>query len=109
MTLVASLKHHIIYYGVCVLEEDGSLKTIKEKPEYDLMINTGMYVVNPEVRQYIPADTAFDITDLIAALKENNHRVGVYPVSEKAWIDIGQWGEYRDGVQRLKMLLKDDL
>ena len=109
LTLVASLKHHIISYGVCELEKDGSLKTIKEKPEYDLLINTGMYVVDPEARQYIPVDTAFDITDLIVALKENNHRIGVYPVSEKAWIDIGQWGAYRDGVQRLKMLLTDDL
>jgi len=27
--------------------------------------------------------------------QENNGTIGVYPVSEKAWIDVGQWAEYR--------------
>ncbi len=103
LTLVSSIQHHIIPYGVCKLENDGSLKNIKEKPEYNLLINTGMYILNPDILQFIPKDKSFDMTDLIKRLKENKKKIGVYPISEKSWIDVGQWEEYRKAVDILKI------
>ena len=49
VTLVASAKEYIIPYGTCELNGDGHLAHINEKPHYDFLINTGLYVLNPEV------------------------------------------------------------
>ncbi len=101
--LVASTYHHTIPYGVCEIENRGSLKEMKEKPEYDFLVNTGMYIINCDTLQFIPKKKAFDITDLIRSLKESGKKIGVYPVSEKSWIDIGKWEEYKEIVNRLKL------
>ena len=103
LTLVSSIQHHIIPYGVCKLESNGSLKTIKEKPEYNFLVNTGMYILNPNILQFIPKNKSFDMTDLIKCLKEEKKKVGVYPISEKSWIDIGQWEEYKKTISVLKI------
>lgn len=102
LTVVASMHHHTIPYGVCYVENGGDLKEISEKPEYDYLINTGMYVLEPSVLDYIPENTFYHITHLIEALKKNNLSVGVYPVYEKAWIDIGQWEEYKNSIKYLQ-------
>jgi dTDP-glucose pyrophosphorylase/CBS domain-containing protein len=95
LTIVSSLQHYTVPYGVCEIEKGGTLKKISEKPEYDFFINTGMYIMSPEILDYIPTGTRYDITDLIRDLQKANKKIGVYPVSEKSWIDIGQWGEYK--------------
>jgi len=102
LTLVSSIQHHVIPYGVCKLEGDGTLKIIKEKPEYNFLVNTGMYILNPDILQFIPNNKSFDMTDLIKRLKENKKKIGVYPVSEKSWIDIGQWEKYRKAMKNMK-------
>lgn len=54
-----------------------------------------MYILNPDILQFIPKNKSFDMTDLIKCLKEKKKKIGVYPISEKSWIDIGQWEKYR--------------
>jgi len=102
LTLVASMHHYTIPYGVCYVENGGDLKEISEKPEYDYLINTGMYVLEPDVIDYIPENKFYHITHLIEDLKKNKRRVGVYPVYEKSWIDVGQWEEYRNAIKYLQ-------
>jgi dTDP-glucose pyrophosphorylase len=99
ITLVASAKQFNIPYGICELNGSGSLERIQEKPEYNFLVNTGLYVLNPDVISLIPDDGLFHITHLIDKVKENNGTIGVYPVSEKAWIDVGQWAEYRKALK----------
>jgi len=99
ITLVASAKQFNIPYGICELNGSGSLERIQEKPEYSFLVNTGMYVLNPDVINVIPDDGLFHITHLIDKVKENDGTIGVYPVSEKAWIDVGQWVEYRKALK----------
>ena len=99
ITLVASAKQFNIPYGICELNGSGSLERIQEKPEYNYLVNTGLYVLNPDVIDLIPDDKLFHITHLIDKVKENNGTIGVYPVSEKAWIDVGQWAEYRKALK----------
>jgi dTDP-glucose pyrophosphorylase len=102
LTLVASIQHQIIPYGVCEIEKGGKLKRIIEKPEYDFLVNTGVYMIEPEILDLIPDDTLFHITDLMEKLKRNNLKIGVFPISEKSWIDIGQWEEYRKALKALE-------
>jgi len=99
LTLVASMQHYTIPYGVCYLNNGGDLKEISEKPEYDYLVNTGMYILEPSVIEYIPDNKLYHITQLINDLKRNKRRIGVYPVYEKAWIDIGQWEEYKNAIK----------
>ena len=65
VTLVASAKEYIIPYGTCELTGDGNLSYINEKPKYDFLINTGLYVLNPDVLDFIPENKFFHITHLI--------------------------------------------
>lgn len=102
LTLVGSMRHHVVPYGVCTIANGGELEEIREKPEYDFLANTGMYILNPEVLKFIPDNERFDMTDLIKKVEENHKSVGVYPVSGESWIDIGQWEEYKKAIEKLK-------
>lgn len=102
ITLVASTKQFNIPYGICELNSGGNLACIKEKPEYNLLVNTGLYVLNPDVLQLIPGNVFFHITHLIDEIKRKGGTIGVYPVSEKSWIDVGQWAEYRKALKMIE-------
>ena len=99
ISLVASTKRYIIPYGTCVLNGDGHLGHIKEKPEYDFLVNTGLYIVNPQILKFIPKDKVYHITDLIEDVKGQGMKIGVYPISEESWVDVGQWGEFKKALQ----------
>jgi len=101
VTLVASAKHYVIPYGTCELNGDGHLAGINEKPNYDFLVNTGLYVLTPDVLKLIPENTFFHITHLIEMVKKGGGTVGVFPVDENSWIDVGQWAEYRKAVEVL--------
>lgn len=94
ITLVVALKHYSIPYGTVVSGEDGILLEMSEKPELTFKINAGLYVLEPHLLEDIPSNTFFHITELIDKVNERGGRVGVFPVSEKSWVDIGEWPEY---------------
>ena len=102
ITLVAATKQFDIPYGICELNGSGTLKRIQEKPEYNFLVNTGLYVLNPKIINLIPNDKLFHITHLMNLVKKNNGTIGVYPVSDKAWIDVGQWTEYRKALKAIE-------
>jgi len=94
ITIVAALKHYPIPYGTIETGDNGILKSLSEKPELTFKINSGMYILEPHVLDEIPRDKFFHITELIQKIKHKNGIVGVFPVSEKSWKDIGTWTEY---------------
>lgn len=94
ITLVAALKHYPIPYGTLETGENGQLLELKEKPELTFKINSGMYILEPHLLDEIPDNHFFHITQLIENVKTRNGNVGVFPVSEKSWKDIGNWEEY---------------
>lgn len=94
ITVVAALKNYSIPYGTLTTREDGLLQTIQEKPEIIFKINTGFYILEPHLINEIPDNQVYHITYLIEKLQQENRRVGVFPVSEKSWTDIGNWEEY---------------
>lgn len=94
LTLVAALKHYNIPYGTVETGYNGSLEHIQEKPEITYKINAGLYILEPHLLDEIPNDEFFHITDLIEKIKKRGGKVGVFPVSEKSWRDIGEWDEY---------------
>jgi len=101
ITLVASAKEYIIPYGACSLNEDGHLSHINEKPKYNFLINTGLYVLNPDVLNFIPNGKFYHITHLIEEANSQGRKVGVFPVDDDDWVDIGQWAEYKKAINKL--------
>ncbi|MGG7151270.1 nucleotidyltransferase family protein [Clostridium neonatale] len=93
ITMVTSLKNYVIPYGVIELNNEGNIKEMKEKPEYDYLVNTGAYILEPEVLNDIPENEFFHITDLINKYIKNGKKVGTYPITENAWLDMGEFKE----------------
>jgi dTDP-glucose pyrophosphorylase len=104
LTMVASLKDYHIPYGVCELEKGGALARITEKPQYSFLVNTGMYVVRRDRLGLIGENERCDMTDFMQRIKNNGGRVGVFPIGENAWIDTGEWTEYRKSLDILSRL-----
>jgi len=96
LTILSSVQHYKIPYGVMKFEAGGNVLDILEKPEYTCTINTGVYVFNKEALQFIPDKSKHDTTDLIRTLIKNHKKVVTYPVNESDYIDIGQWEEYKN-------------
>ena len=71
------------------------------KPEYNYLINTGMYIIEPELINYIPHNEYFDITELINLCIQKGIKVGTYPVSEESWLDMGQFDEMDRMIKKL--------
>ncbi len=94
MTLVSAVKNVPIPYGILETREDNLLAAIREKPTHVLQVNAGMYVLEPGVLGLIPPDGSFDVTQLIEALQARGDRIGVFPITERSWMDIGEWSEY---------------
>ena len=103
ITLVCAMKNFVIPYGVCEIHNDGNLKNINEKPEHHFLVNTGMYVLDPAVFGHMPKGHFYNMTDLINNLLKIGERVGVYPVSEKAWLDIGQFEALHETLKRFEI------
>lgn len=94
LTIVSALKHFSIPYGTIKTQKEGILTELIEKPELTFQINSGMYILEPHLLEEIPNNKFFHITHLIENIKKRNGIVGVFPVTEKSWIDIGELNNY---------------
>jgi mannose-1-phosphate guanylyltransferase / phosphomannomutase len=87
-------------FGVVITAEDGRIERFLEKPTWGQVfsdtINTGIYVVEPWVLDYIPADKPFDFSaDLFPKLMEDGHALYGLPV-EGYWCDVGSRESYME-------------
>jgi dTDP-glucose pyrophosphorylase len=103
ITMVVSLKHIRIPYGTVETGEGGQVMSLVEKPELTYMVNAGLYILEPGLLAEIPEGKFFHITELIEKVRARGGRVGAFPISEKAWCDIGEWAEYRETLQFLSL------
>lgn len=87
-------------FGVVVTAEDGLVERFLEKPTWGQVfsdtINTGIYIVEPWVLDYIPDGKPFDFSsDLFPLLMQNGHRI--YGVAvDGYWCDVGSRESYVD-------------
>lgn len=85
-------------YGVVVTDETGRVKAFQEKPSVEealsTSINTGIYIFEPEVLDYIPSGQEYDIGgDLFPKLVEMNAPFYAVPMDFE-WVDIGKVPDY---------------
>ncbi|NJL01838.1 MAG: NDP-sugar synthase [Spirulinaceae cyanobacterium RM2_2_10] len=85
-------------YGVVVTDDDGRIRSFQEKPRVEdalgTAINTGIYIFEPEVINYVPSNQVFDIgSELFPKLVEIN--APFYAAAmDFQWVDIGKVPDY---------------
>jgi dTDP-glucose pyrophosphorylase len=89
LTMVCATKTFSFPYGTVDVSEGGNILSLMEKPSYSFLTNTGFYIVEPRFLDYVPNNTFIHITDIIQTCIDNEQRVGIYPVSENQWFDMG--------------------
>ncbi len=103
LTIVSALKNIVVPYGVIHSKENGTITAMEEKPKLSYFVNTGMYVLNPELLEKIPKDTFFHMTDLADELLKEGKQVGMYPISEDSFLDMGEFEEMRRMEKKLNL------
>ncbi|TAN45243.1 MAG: CBS domain-containing protein [Nitrospirae bacterium] len=98
MTVVGCHNEVRIPFGVLQFS-NGKLERIMEKPVHDVIINTGVYVIEPHVLSMIPEGQHMDMNQLIDKAAQEGV-VAVYPIYD-GWLDIGQWEEYRKSLEKM--------
>ncbi len=88
ITMAVREEKYQIPYGV-VQVEGSKVTQIQEKPEQKFFINSGIYLIKPEVIDLIPKDQYFDMPSLIKKALGLGLHVGSFPVHEY-WMDIGR-------------------
>ena len=102
ITMIVSLKNTKIPYGVIDISDNGEIKDMREKPEMSYFTNTGMYIVDSKVINELPDNTSIGFPDIITKYKNEGYRIGVFPISDKSWMDMGQIEELEAMRQRLE-------
>ncbi len=101
LSIVVAAKEYEIPYGSCEINSKGKLTKINEKPILNFLVNTGLYILNNASLKKIKKNKRLDMDELINHLLKKKKKVMVFPVSEKSWIDIGQWVEYKKTIEKL--------
>ena len=94
-------------YGVVVTDEEGRIQAFQEKPAVaealSNNINTGIYIFEPEVLDYVPSGEVFDIGgDLFPKLVEIGAPFYGIPMDFE-WVDIGRVPDYWQAVRSVLM------
>ena len=86
-------------FGIVVTDEDGRVERFLEKPSWGQVfsdtINTGIYVLEPEVLKHVPADRPFDFSKELFPLLLEMGRPIYGCVMDGYWQDIGNLDQYR--------------
>jgi dTDP-glucose pyrophosphorylase len=89
-------------FGV-VQTHKGMVRSLREKPTVDFLVNAGIYLVEPSARSLIPQQRRFDMTELIQSLLDAGRNVMSYPIVEY-WIDIGKLDDFQRAQQESQQL-----
>jgi mannose-1-phosphate guanylyltransferase/phosphomannomutase len=98
-TLVLTRVDAPLEYGVVITKSDGRIRRFLEKPGWGEVfsdqVNTGIYIMQPEVLQEIPSEGMYDFSkNLFPKLFEEQKPLYGY-LAEGYWCDIGNIEQYR--------------
>lgn len=84
-------------FGVVVTDNDGFISEFQEKPAIDKaksnFINTGIYIFNYKIFDYIPENTFYDFAKDVFPKLLVEHAINTFAVNEY-WSDIGTLDQY---------------
>jgi NDP-sugar pyrophosphorylase family protein len=97
LTIATHKRSISIDYGMIHLDVTSRVRGFEEKPEIVSPVSMGIYVMEPEVLDYIPKGEYFDFPDLVQALLADGQRVGAY-LYDGLWFDIGRKEDYERAI-----------
>jgi dTDP-glucose pyrophosphorylase len=89
LTMICATKTFSFPYGTVDVGEGGNIRSLLEKPSYTFLTNTGFYIIEPEFLNNVPNNTFIHITDIIQKCIDQGEKIGIYPISENQWLDMG--------------------
>lgn len=102
ITYVCAMMNFAIPYGVVETDGQGFICSMREKPQMNYLVNTGVYIVEPEVLDLIEGDESVDFPELAQRVIDRGGKVGVFPIPQESWIDIGETGKMKDALSRVE-------
>jgi len=98
-TIILTRVENPLAFGIVITDEEGKITRFLEKPSWGQVfsdtINTGMYIFEPEVLDFIPERTDFDFSkDLFPTLMKEGQDIHGH-VAKGYWLDIGDIKAYR--------------
>jgi len=100
ITMVASIKSFNLSFGECVLDKNGKLKKILEKPKKNFLTNTGLYIIKPEIKKYLPKKNNFGMDEVISLVLRSKKKISVFPIPNDDWNDTGTWMNYLNTLKK---------
>lgn len=99
-TLVLTRVPNPVEFGVVITDEEHRIRRFLEKPStseiFSDTVNTGTYILEPEVLKYLPENEESDFSkDLFPLLLENDEPMFGY-IADGYWCDVGHLESYRD-------------
>jgi NDP-sugar pyrophosphorylase family protein len=79
---------------------------IEEKPDIIMYILAGIYVMKPEILNFIPVDSRFGVDELIKKLLASEKKIAKYDLKEY-WLDIGRINDYEKAQVDFKTNFKE--
>lgn len=92
-TIVVAKKKIDIPYGIFEMQKDKKIKMM-EKPSYDILINTGMYIFSKKILKFIKKNQKIDMDKFIEKLLKNKSKVDLFPIESKEWSDFGKLSSF---------------
>ena len=104
MTIAIYKRTSKIDFGVIDIDRANSVvKGFKEKPEHELNVSMGVYILNKKVLEIIPKNKKFGFDDLVLEMLKKGQTIKVYPYSGY-WLDIGRPDDYERANKDIKEL-----
>ncbi len=99
-TLVLTRVPNPIEFGVVITDEEQRIRRFLEKPSsseiFSDTVNTGTYILEPEVLEYLPENQETDFSkDLFPLLLEKDEPMYGY-IAGGYWCDVGHLDAYRE-------------
>ena len=69
------------------------------KPYQEVLVNTGLYIINPKLLNIIP--TKKNMTNPIFKGRESPKNNWSLSCFGRLWIDVGEWDEYKKSANKL--------
>ena len=98
--MICALREVQVPYGVIHSTAYGSIESIEEKPSFSFLINTGVYLIEPQVIDDLPEEY-LHMPHLAQQYIKKGAKVGVFPISGGDWLDMGQFEEMENMSKKL--------
>lgn len=104
ITMVLANREYHVPYGTVETSDNGSVVCLREKPRVEYRVNTGMYLCNSKLLDYIGDSERIDMPDLIQRCLNAGERIGQITIDGNDWYDMGQPDELEKMKKRYEVL-----